>query len=91
MREMGERHWDAWLDMRLPALGNSTPRQAARSAAGRERLDALFTEFERVTERSPNAMSPDVHALRAKLGLPAQWRLDTAGVPCQDLGAPLNA
>jgi hypothetical protein len=72
MREMGERHWDAWLDMRLPALGNSTPRQAARSEAGRERLDALFAEFAWATERSPNAMAPDVPALRAKLGLPAQ-------------------
>ena len=69
MREMGERHWDAWLDMRLPALGNRTPRQAARSAEGRERLDALFAEFMWTSERSPNEMSPDVVALRAKLGM----------------------
>jgi hypothetical protein len=70
MRQMTERHWDAWLDTRLPALGNRTPRQAARSADGRERLDALFAEFAWTTERSPNAMNPDVQALRARLGLP---------------------
>ncbi|MBI2832871.1 MAG: hypothetical protein HYX76_00410 [Acidobacteria bacterium] len=30
-----------WLDTRAPALENKTPRQAARTARGRERLDAL--------------------------------------------------
>jgi hypothetical protein len=69
MRQMGERHWDAWLDTRLPALGNRTPRQAAQTPDGRERLEALFAEFTWSTERAPNAMSPDVPALRARLGL----------------------
>jgi len=70
LREMGERHWQAWLDTRLPALGNRTPRQAAETPNGRERLEALFAEFTWSTERSPNAMSPNVPALRARLGLP---------------------
>jgi hypothetical protein len=69
MRQMSERHWDAWLDTRLPALGNRTPRQAARTADGRERLEALLAEFAWTAERTPNAMSPDVPALRARLGL----------------------
>ncbi|OFV90460.1 MAG: hypothetical protein A3G76_04375 [Acidobacteria bacterium RIFCSPLOWO2_12_FULL_65_11] len=69
MRQMGERHWDAWLDTRLPALGNRTPRQAARTPDGRERLEALFAEFAWAAERAPNAMSPDIPALRARLGL----------------------
>lgn len=69
MRQMGERHWEAWLDTRLPALGNRTPRQAAQTPDGRERLEALFAEFTWSTERAPNAMSPNVPALRARLGL----------------------
>jgi hypothetical protein len=69
LREMGERHWEEWLDSRLPALGNRTPREAARTDEGRERLDALFAEFAWTVQRSPNAMWPDVPALRAKLGL----------------------
>lgn len=44
--EMQERHWDAWVNQKVPALGNRTPRQAARSAAGREMLNALLAEFE---------------------------------------------
>ena len=70
LQEMAARHWDAWLDTRLPVLGNRTPRQAARSADGRERLAALLADFVWTAERSPNAMLPDVSALRAKLGLP---------------------
>jgi uncharacterized protein (DUF2384 family) len=69
MQQMGERHWEGWLDTALPALGNRTPRQAARTPDGRERLEALFAEFLWSTKRAPNAMSPDVPALRARLGL----------------------
>jgi hypothetical protein len=69
LRQMGERHWEAWLDTRLPALGNRTPRQAAQTPDGRERLEALFADFTWTTKRAPNAMSPDVPALRARLGL----------------------
>jgi hypothetical protein len=69
LRQMGEQHWEVWLDTRLPALGNRTPRQAARTLEGRERLDALLAHFAWTAERAPNAMSPDVPALRARLGL----------------------
>ncbi len=41
-----EQHWAAWLDDSIPALGGKTPRQAARSRAGREMLNALLDEFE---------------------------------------------
>jgi hypothetical protein len=69
LRQQGERHWEAWLDTRLPALGNRTPRQAARSPDGRERLEALLAQFAWQVSRSPNEMSPDIEMLRAKLGL----------------------
>lgn len=44
--EFERRHWDDWVDMPLPALKNRTPREAAGTAEGRERLDALLAEFE---------------------------------------------
>jgi hypothetical protein len=69
MRQMGEDHWNGWLDTPLPALGNRTPRQAARTPDGRERLEALFAHFAWTGERAPNAMSPDLQELRARLGL----------------------
>jgi hypothetical protein len=46
LAEFMERHWENWLDERIPALKNKTPRQAAKTAPGRERLEALLTEFE---------------------------------------------
>lgn len=44
--QFAQQHWDNWLDERVPALKNQTPRQAARTVTGRERLEALLAEFE---------------------------------------------
>lgn len=63
------RHWEAWMDVALPALGNITPREAARTPLGRERLEALLAEFGWHDERMPEAQRADVRTLRAKLGL----------------------
>ena len=45
IEELNRRHWRAWLDEKIPALGKVTPRQAAKSTLGRERLEALLAEF----------------------------------------------
>jgi hypothetical protein len=63
------RHWEEWLDARVPALGNKTPRQAARSVSGRERLEALLAQFERDAEGSHRSASADVAFVRSELGL----------------------
>ena len=68
LREMAAQHWKAWLDTPLPALRDKTPREAAKTASGRERLDALFMQFEQYNE-SPQPFGPDVPALRRTLGL----------------------
>jgi hypothetical protein len=65
--ELARKHWDAWVDTKVPALGNKTPRQAARSAAGRERLEALLSGYVRVGER--RAFDPDIAELKHKLGM----------------------
>lgn len=70
LRVMAAAHWERWLDGKIPALRNRTPRQASRTAEGRERLDALLQSFEtdrRVADDSP--FRPDVPALRKRLGL----------------------
>jgi hypothetical protein len=64
-----QQHWDAWVDSKVPALGNRTPRQAARTARGRERLEALLADFTRQAERTPSGVRPDVGELRRRLGL----------------------
>ena len=70
--DLARRHWDQWLDTRVPALANKTPRQAARSAGGRERLEALLAGFAREAETGgPNAAT-HIAFIREKLHLPKQ-------------------
>jgi SEC-C motif len=67
--ELVQRHWDGWIDTKVPALGNRTPIQAAKTARGRERLAALLADVARTAERSPAGVRPDVEALRRRLGM----------------------
>ena len=64
---LARKHWEAWIDTRVPALGNRTPRQAAKTERGRERLAALLADFARTAERSPSGVGPDLEALRRRL------------------------
>ena len=67
--ELARRHWDAWLDTKVPALGHRTPRQAAKTPRGRERLAALLADYAQKGAGGRNAFEPDIGALRQRLGL----------------------
>jgi hypothetical protein len=68
--ELNRRHWQAWLDQTVPALGNLTPRAAAKKPLGRERLEALLTEYAWRQSASPdNAIHFDEKWTRTELGL----------------------
>lgn len=67
--ELARKHWDEWLDTKVPALGNRTPRQAAKTASGRERLEALLADYSQKSVSSRNAFEPDIVTLKQKLGL----------------------
>lgn len=67
--ELAHRHWEAWLDTKVPALGDRTPRQAAKSAAGRERLEALLADYGQKQTSRRNVYDADIVALKQKLGL----------------------
>ena len=69
LERMSRQHWATWPDVPLPALRGRTPRQAARTAAGRERLEALLLEFEGHGSAPGAPPGPDVAALRRDLGL----------------------
>jgi len=66
--QLAERQWLSWIDTKVPALGNRTPRQAAKTPRGRERLEALLTDLARSVGRRP-ASAPNVAELRRRLGL----------------------
>ena len=67
--ELARKHWEAWLDTKIPALGNRTPRQAAKSASGRERLEALLVSYGQHGAGRRNVLEPDLTALKRKLGM----------------------
>ncbi len=67
--EFMKRHWEAWVDEKVPALGNKTPRQAVKTAIGREKVEALLSDFAQKRRRGRPALVPDVGAIRKKLGL----------------------
>ena len=65
-----EAHWEGWYNERIPVLHDKTPLEAARTKAGRERLEALLLDFERRNEDVPHPeLRVDVAAMRKKLGL----------------------
>jgi hypothetical protein len=51
MENMLRTHWEHWIDEPIPALQGKTPREAARTAHGREAVEALLQSI----ERSPGA------------------------------------
>ena len=70
MEDQLKRHWEAWLDQPIPRLKNMTPRQAAQTSYGRERLEALLVEFEyRNQLQADPLLRADVSTLRRQLGL----------------------
>lgn len=60
-----------WMDEKVPALGGLTPRRAAKTPAGRLRLERLLRQFEYDADRARLAGQPpmDVDELRRELGM----------------------
>ncbi len=68
--EMAKNHWDSWVDIPVPALGNLTPREATNDPVGREKLDGLFLHFESMNRsQGINEFSPDIAKLKKILGI----------------------
>jgi hypothetical protein len=70
--EMEQRMLRQWLDESIPALGGLTPREAAKTPEGRQRLLDLFDYIARDQERRempPGMFSPDYSKAKKMLGL----------------------
>ena len=71
VRAVKEKHYQAWLGERIPALGGLTPREAARGKAkDQQALALLVAEIENHEARLPEGQRFDVVGLRRELGLP---------------------
>jgi len=69
VREYKRRHYAAWVDDRIPALGGLTPREAARSPKMREQLENLLRRMEQGEAALPVEERADVGAVRRELGM----------------------
>jgi hypothetical protein len=72
LRKYLEKHYfEKWPREKVPALGNLTPLQAAKTEKGREKLTGLLDYYDRMQEGEP-ATQPriDINRLRRMLGLP---------------------
>ena len=66
-----EDYYEKWLNMKIPGLGNLTPMQASKTAAGREKIEALLRDMENMRARAIGQSSTQfpVEKIRAKLRL----------------------
>jgi SEC-C motif len=84
-QEALQKDLEAWVEQKIPALGGRTPLQAVHDPDGKEIVESLVLEWERLAEKSigPGEIRPDVSVLRKLLNLtpPADRRSRDAGVP----------
>ena len=66
--EFKARHYADWADQPLPALNNRTPRECAKTAAGRAEVDLLLKDMEHKERRAPGAPF-DFSTIRRALGI----------------------
>ena len=68
--EMMAAHWEHWVSQPLPILGNRTPMDAVKDPDGREIVESLVLQGERLG-RSPNLQTDEnvFRRLRGRLGL----------------------
>ena len=70
LKAMATVHWKNWFNEPIPALDHQTPRQAAKTEKGRERLEALLLQYERHdAERGEHPFKADVAYLKSVLEL----------------------
>jgi hypothetical protein len=71
MESMMKAHWDNWVMDSIPALDGLKPVEAAKTKEGREKLDALLTQFERDAAARPmiGQTVETIKQVRARLGM----------------------
>lgn len=70
LKVMAKAHWESWFDEPIPALENKTPREAAKTKDGKERLEGLLLLYERYDlEKADNLFKADINYLRRELCL----------------------
>lgn len=71
IEQMMRKHWEAWPDMKLPALQGKTPRQAVRDGLGRQQVGALLEDAEKSCREGDGTLASmeNLEWVRRTLGL----------------------
>jgi uncharacterized protein (DUF2384 family) len=70
LAEMMAAHWERWVDQPIPMLGNRTPMDAVKDPDGREVVEALVIEGERLgLNMNPPTDEVVFRRVRERLGL----------------------
>jgi hypothetical protein len=69
LRAMMNQHYTAWVDEKLPVLQGKTPREAVRTKAGKEKVEALIRDIERMGQGVGGYDASIAANLRKRLGL----------------------
>lgn len=67
--EFKRQHYAGWVDESIPALDGLTPRQAAQTKEGRNRLDLLLQDMQQTENRAAGDAAFDFAEVRRELGL----------------------
>ena len=79
--EMMAAHWEHWVDQPLPILGNRTPMEAVKDPDGREIVESLVIQGERLGRNPTLPTDEDVfRRLRERLGLAGSRNQSTRGL-----------
>ena len=65
-------HWENWVDLKIPALGHLTPRQAVQTPDGRESVEALLLDTQmnaHADKHMRDAEAAAIEGVRRRLGL----------------------
>jgi hypothetical protein len=72
LREMLEAHWEAWPDEPIPMLDGRTPMEAVKTRDGRDMVEALVIEAERLEQsKPPHQPRYDFTRVWRRLGFPS--------------------
>ena len=79
LAEIIRKHWESWVDQDIPALGGISPRDAAKTADGREAVEALLQNAARERGQDPfmaDANRRGTQLVRKLLGLKHRYEID---------------
>jgi hypothetical protein len=64
-------HYEKWIDEKIPALGNKSPREAVKKPSGKEKLVDLLKEIENAEEHRKR---------RGEVSFDATWLWERLGI-----------